>query len=126
MEMMTDIMNEPLWLQAWVGWMMVINTASLFFLSHREPRIVLAAWIGNLITMTTMYEYFGYTRILGLSHVIWWTPLIIFLLMRLPQIEKGKRVRTWILILIATNTASLIIDYIDVIRYILGERDIMM
>ncbi len=126
MGMMADIMTEPLWLQAWVGWMMLINTASIFFLSYREPRVVLGIWIGNIITMTAMYEYFGYTRILGLSHVIWWTPLVIFLVLRLPQIERGKRVRTWILVLIATNVVSLVVDYIDVARYLLGERDPMI
>jgi len=126
MDMMSDIMTEPLWLQAWVGWMMLINTASLFFLSYREPRVVLGVWIGNIITMTGMYEYFGYVRFLGLSHVIWWTPLVIFLVMRLSQIEKGKRVRTWILVLIATNVVSLVVDYIDVARYLLGEREPML
>lgn len=126
MGMMADIMTEPLWLQAWVGWMVVINSASVFFLRHLEPRVVLGMWIGNMITMAAMYEYFAYTRILGLSHVIWWTPLVIFLMLRLPRIEKGKRVRTWILILLVTNCASLIIDYIDVARYLLGERDPMV
>lgn len=77
--LMARLMAEPWWLQAWVGWMMLVNTASLFFLRHREARWVLAVWVGNVITMMALYEAVGYVRLLGLSHVLWWTPLLVYL-----------------------------------------------
>lgn len=118
--MMVKIMAEPLWLQAWVYWMMLINTAALVFLRHREARWVMVAWVCNVITMTLLYEMVGYVRLLGLSHVIWWTPLVLWLFTRREQFPNGA-VRNWLWIVLLTNTASLVIDYIDVVRYFMGD-----
>ncbi|MDX1496925.1 MAG: hypothetical protein R3352_05165 [Salinisphaeraceae bacterium] len=118
--MMVKIMAEPLWLQAWVYWMMIINTAAVFFLKHPQAKFVLGAWVGNVITMTILFEAVGYVRLLGLSHVIWWTPLVIYLFMGRNQFPPGK-VATWLWVLLITNSASLVIDYIDVVRYFMGD-----
>jgi hypothetical protein len=119
--MMLHVMQEPLWLQAWVGWMMLVNTASLLFLKQRAARWVLAAWIGNIITMSVLYEMAGYVRLLGLSHVIWWTPLAIYLWRQRVQFAVANAYGYWGRVLLATIVASLIIDYIDVIRYFMGD-----
>ena len=42
MDMMQDIMNQSMGLMVWVGWMMLINTASIGFVKHKEARIALA------------------------------------------------------------------------------------
>lgn len=118
--MLIKVMAEPLWLQAWVFWMMLLNTAALFFLKHREARVVLACWVGNVITMSLLYEWAGYVRLLGLSHVIWWTPLVLYLLARRAGFPAGA-VRSWLWVLLLTNSASLVIDYIDVARYFMGD-----
>lgn len=120
---MTKVMQEPLWLQAWVGWMMVLNTAALFFLRTSEARVVLGCWIANVITMTVFFELFGYVRLLGLSHVIWWTPLVIYLFSRRGSFPAGA-VGIWLWIVLVTNSASLVIDYIDVARYFMGDGDL--
>ncbi len=118
--MMLKVMQEPLWLQAWVGWMMLLNTAALLFLRTAEGRVVLACWIANIITMSVFYELFGYVRLLGLSHVIWWTPLVIYLFARRSHFPGGA-LGVWLWMLLLTNTTSLVIDYIDVFRYFMGD-----
>lgn len=118
--MMVKIMQEPLWLQAWVYWMMLLNTAALFFLKTTEGKMVLACWVANIITMSLFYEIFGYVRLLGLSHVIWWTPLVIYLFGRRGSFPVGVTA-TWLWVLLVTNSASLVIDYIDVVRYFIGD-----
>ena len=118
--MMVKIMAEPLWLQAWVYWMMLLNTAAIFFLKHKQAKVVLVLWVGNLITMTVLYELVGYVRLLGLSHVIWWTPLVIYLFSQRRSFPAGL-VATWLWIVLITNSASLILDYIDVARYFMGD-----
>ena len=120
LEFMGKILSEPLWLQAWVGWMMLINTAALLFWQHKQAKIVMAAWVGNLITMTVLFEIFGYVRLLGISHVIWWTPLVIYLFSYRRSFPTGT-VATWLWILMCTNMASLLIDYMDVARYFMGD-----
>ncbi|MCH7911234.1 MAG: hypothetical protein IIB38_16670 [Candidatus Hydrogenedentes bacterium] len=73
--------------------------------------------------MTLLAEQMGYTRILGLSHAIFWTPLVIYLFTRRKNFEWDTIYGKWLYILLVTNVASLVIDYIDIIRYIAGDRD---
>ena len=117
------ILQQPLWLQIWIGWMMLVNTAAIAFVAHREARIALGAWIGNGITMMALAEMAGFTRILGLSHVLWWTPLVIYLWLQRDRFDAKGAFTKWIYILLVTNVVSLLVDYIDVLRFILGERD---
>lgn len=69
-----------------------------------------------------LFELNGFNRLLGLSHVIWWTPLVLYLLRRLSGTEFSSPFGRWVRVLIATNGLSLVVDYIDVMRYILGDR----
>ena len=115
------IAQEPIWLQAWIYWMVVVNTASFLFLKQIEARWVLAAWIGNLIFMILLYENVGYVRLLGLSHVIFWTPLLVYLFRRRDKLSGATGV--WLRILMATLALSLVVDYVDVARYVMGDRE---
>lgn len=119
--MMARIMAEPAWLQAWVYWMMAVNTAAVAFLRHREARWVLGVWVGNVITMMVLYEWVGYVRLLGLSHVIWWTPLLVVLYRERARFAGGDAFGWWARLLMVTIAASLVIDYIDVVRYFMGD-----
>ena len=122
MTMFSEMMAQPLALQLWILWLVVINTASLLFLRHQEGRWVLFAWVANAITMTALFEWTGYTRLLGLSHVVWWTPLLVFLWVRRKATGDRGGFTAWIRVLFWTNLLSLVIDYTDVARYVLGER----
>lgn len=121
--MLEHILREPLWLQAWIFWLILVNSAALFFLRHREARWVLIAWALNVVTMETLVRTTGYNRFLGISHVVWWTPLLITLWRQRgwwPGVKTAAG--RWVRILVATNLASLVIDYVDVVRYLLGDR----
>ncbi|RME43076.1 MAG: hypothetical protein D6795_20015 [Deltaproteobacteria bacterium] len=116
------VFEQPVGLILWLFWLAAVNTLSLVFLRHREGRWVLAAWVGNILFMSCLYSIVGYTRLLGLSHVLFWTPLVVFLARRLTHLDPGSRFGRWIVVLLSTNTISLLIDYIDVVRYLLGDR----
>jgi len=116
------ILGLPLGWRLWVFWLMLVNTACVFFLTHRTSRIVGLTWIGNVFTMMIMYWSFGFVRLLGLSHVIWWTPLLVWLVPRVLKERPGGRYGVWLRLLIVSDLTSLVIDYIDVARYLLGER----
>ena len=49
--LMEGILSMLLGWQAWVFWMMIVNTAATFFLMHKEGRIWLAVWIPIGITV---------------------------------------------------------------------------
>lgn len=120
--MLPHILAEPLYLQVWVFWLVVINTACIFFLREVEARWVLVAWVGNIIFMTALFELNGYNRLLGLSHIVWWTPLVIYLHRRRRGISGDSLFEGWVRTLFVTNLISLVIDYVDVVRYLAGDR----
>lgn len=135
--MMQEIAQQPVWLQIWIYWLILVNTASIVFVGRRvEARWVLAAWIGNLAFMAYLYDTMGYVRLLGLSHVVLWTPLLVYLYRRhqnerqvreqdadepVPVAKETKGLariaRAWLFVLFFTNLTSLAVDYVDVARY---------
>lgn len=122
--MMSLIAQEPLWLKSWVFWMIFINSIAVFFaFTRNEAHWVLTAWLANLVTMPMLFDSVGYVRLLGLSHIIFWTPLVIYLWLRRREFSN-----TWtghyLWVVMATNGASLVIDYIDVARYLTGDGDL--
>jgi hypothetical protein len=115
------IAAEPFWLQAWIYWMVFLNSASVLFVSRAEGRWALLAWVANLVTMDQLFQVHGYARILGLSHVIFWSPLVVYLFRRRAGFGTGV-FGGWARWLLATNAVSLAIDYVDVARWALGDR----
>ncbi|MFP6584068.1 MAG: hypothetical protein VCD00_16130 [Candidatus Hydrogenedentota bacterium] len=125
---MDSVFNEgfqamPVGWQLWMYWMMAINTASIVFVkNHVAARAVFVVWILNAGCMMLAAEVVGFTRILGLVHVVFWTPLAIYLYKELNDSEASRAFLIWMRVLLLTIVASLILDYLDVIRYILGDR----
>lgn len=120
--LMAHIMNQTPLLVAWVTWLMVVNTASVLFVRRRvEARWVLAAWLVNFALMSGLFAAFGFTRILGLAHVVVWTPLLVYLWRRSPGAQGGGVFTSWIVALFVSNAISVSIDYVDVARYLLGD-----
>jgi hypothetical protein len=123
--LMGHILNQGLLLVAWVLWLVVVNSASIVFVrAHREARWVLAAWLVNFAVMSLLFERFGFVRLLGLAHVLVWTPLLVYLWRRLPDVRRnrgGGAFRAWLGALMVSNAISLVIDYVDVVRYLAGD-----
>jgi hypothetical protein len=72
--------------------------------------------------MTGIYYRLGFVRILGLGHVLW-IPMAIWLWTRLDQTPpRTSTFKYWMLIVIVMNTLSLVMDAVDVVRYIKGDR----
>ncbi len=119
-----DLTAAPQWVQIWVNFMGVVLLASILFVRTRvEARWTLVALALTFPFMMWLYSRFGYQRILGLAHVIFWTPLVIYFWRR----RAHWRVREtlggkWVLLAFSTMCVSLVMDYADVVRYLLGER----
>ena len=123
-DMMTLIAQEPWWLSSWVYWLIAINSLSLFFaFTRNEAHWVLTAWLGNLVMMPMLFDAVGYVRLLGLTHIVFWTPLVLYLWHQRSAFGNSWSGR-YLWVVLVTNTASLIIDYIDVVRYLLGDGDL--
>ncbi len=109
----------------WRLWLMLLVTANLvvplFFLGHLEAEVVLGAMVGSMILMTVLTAVSGFTRLLGLGHILW-IPLLLFLWTRLDQIPADDFFGVWVRVLMALNAMSLALDAADVFRYISGDR----
>ncbi len=116
------IATQPSWIQIWLLILSVTNLAAVIFaFFDRRAHWVLTAMLAVMIVMPEMFDRFGYTRILGLTHVIFWTPLVIYLW----RARQPDDLKTWVgrylYLVIIVNGISLIIDYIDVARFLLGD-----
>jgi hypothetical protein len=75
-----------------------------------------------MVTMQALFGLTGFNRLLGLSHVLWWTPLLVYLARQRPRLVAHTTFSRWVGILLATIALSLILDYLDVARYLFGDR----
>ncbi len=96
--------------------------APLFGLWQVEARVVLAVAILNGIIFVLLTARFGFTRILGLGHVLW-IPLILYLTTRLDVHAATSVHGIWIRVVILINSISLVFDTWNVIQYLGGKRE---
>ena len=110
----------------WRAWLLVLVSANLlaplFFLGRVEAQVVVAALLVSMVLMTILTGRFGFSRILGLGHIIAWVPLLAFLWSRLWDAPSSDTFGLWLRVVIALNTASLVIDAVDVARFLAGDR----
>ncbi len=117
------LMKAPIQVRLWLLLLITANLlVPIFFLYHLEAQVVVGAFLASGVLMTILTGLYGFTRLLGVGHVFW-IPLLFFLWTRLPQIPADNYFGIWIRALMLLNTVSLIIDSVDVIRYIAGDRE---
>ena len=110
----------------WQLWLAVLVAANLVvplvYVERLEAQVVLGTILASMTLMTLLTARFGFTRILGLGHILW-VPMLAFLLARLGDVPAGDAYGVWIRALIVLNSVSLVIDAVDVVRYLAGDRE---
>lgn len=127
MPMEEALAQLPGWISLWLNWMFlavfVVPVALFIWRSTRIPAAaLLAANIGSALGVTWLYGQMGYVKLLGLPHVVFWTPVAFYLWSVQGRAEVPAIARWIIRVALATIVVSLVFDYIDVARYVLGER----
>nr|WP_321511798.1 hypothetical protein [uncultured Hyphomonas sp.] len=120
-----DVARQPQWVQHWLDIMVIVlgGFSLVFSFVRVEARWVLAGFLLGAVTLLGLYSQIGYSRLLGLAHVIFWTPVLVYLLRRrahwrVKETLSGK----WIVLAVMILTVSLAFDYTDVIRWVFGAR----
>ena len=118
-------------IQIWFYWLGIAIVATPIILAFSKPTrrdalIVLLTNISVIVSMGWLFRQIGYVRLLGIVHIILWTPLFIHLFRRAKNGEMKLLFRLVIWLFVATLAVSLTFDYIDVGRYLLGERGSMI
>ena len=119
--MLELVAAEPFWIQVWIAWMVFVNAASVLFLARAEGRWVAAAGVANLATMLLLYRGSGDARSLGLAHLVWWTPLVVYLFRRRAGFGEGG-FGGWARLLVLTNATALVVYAVGALRFLLGDR----
>ena len=83
--------------------------------------VVVATFFAGFGLMVWITKGSGFTRLIGLGHVLW-IPLVIYVWSLLGTPEDGGLYGYWLRGLITINTVSLVVDAIDVARYLRGDR----
>jgi hypothetical protein len=109
----------------WRGWLMVLVAANLvvplFFIARPEALATIAAFFASMVLMLWLIRVQGYTRLLGLGH-IFWIPLIYYLVSNFDRVPPVDAFGLWMRAVAIMNILSLIVDSVDVARYLAGER----
>ena len=120
-----DLMaNSPDWVLIWLQVLVGVLALSVLFVPFRpEARAILVGTLMGIGMTIVIYAQFGFTRILGVGHILFWTPTLFYMLslQGTTSVEKTWFSR-WLWLAIAVMAVSLALDYSDLVRYLLGER----
>jgi hypothetical protein len=127
MTLQDAIAQQPAWLQYWLIWLtagsIALPAALLFW---RKTRIAgLAALLTGIASefgIFWLFDRLGYVKLLGLPHIVLWTPLAVYLVFLLRRAEIPAWPRWILMMVLATIVVSLAFDYLDTLRYLMGER----
>ena len=116
------MLKMPFHWQLWLLLLVSVNLiVPLFFIDRLEAQVVVGTLLASMMLMTLLTARYGFTRILGLGHILW-VPLLYFLWTRLGDVPADDVFGIWIRVVMTLNAISLVVDATDVIRYVRGER----
>lgn len=125
------IATLPTTVRYWIMWMNVTTLAALviFALNRATWSAALILLLTNVAMVTTMmwlYGQVGFVHLLGLPHLVFWTPLVAWFVVVLRRGGLPRHPLTAMVILTITLSISLVFDAVDVARWLLGERASML
>lgn len=114
--------HSPWPVKVWLVALAGSNMAAALFLPRIEAIVTLLALGASLLLMSVLTARSGFTRLLGLGHILW-LGLIPWLWHRGTVGSSPELFLLWLQAVIVLNTISVVIDVVDVMRYVRGERD---
>ena len=110
----------------WLHWMIIIVFLSIVFVwKHKAARWTLLSMVGVFPTAMLIYKLTGNINLVGISHLIFWIPLWLYLWQN--EVKKApcppKSIYgAWIMLLFATISVSLVFDVYDVLMVSMGQK----
>ena len=121
------IATQPAWIGLWLNILMlggfILPVILLFWAKTRWIAIgALVAGIASAFAVGAMYDMGGYTKLLGLPHVFFYTPVVYVFWQNIKHgdLSVWPRRIAWVVMIIIC--ISLVFDYTDVLRYWAGNR----
>ena len=120
----------PVWVQIWVGGILVPANAAAFFMVYTPTgkAAAIAAIFVILTNIPIMLYEGGMSRLMAMPHLVAWIPLSVFIIIRFISFPNSSNMQTpelvFAVLLLIINGISLVFDAIDTIRWCRGQRDI--
>jgi hypothetical protein len=120
------IAQQPLWVQYWlyilVFSILVLPLALLIWKQTWLAAVITiaAAFLAGL-GVSKLFDHMGYVKLLGLPHIILWTPLAWYLFRQIKRDDMPTWPRRIMIVVLGVFLVSLAFDYVDVVRYIVGK-----
>jgi hypothetical protein len=118
---------QPPWVGYWLYW---LTFGGLFLpltlLIWKQTRLAAALAVASVVAgalgVSWLYGHMGYVKLLGLPHILFWTPLAVYFYRLIRREDMPPWPRRIMIVVLSTILISLAFDYTDALRYLLGER----
>lgn len=129
------ILTEPMWLQLWLLLLIGTHLTAIVFVAGRgedgwrvrkESIAILISFFVAAMIMEWMYGNYGYVRLLGLAHIVAWTPVYVLVLIKRKDIGFSSAFGKYIHLYLLIAGLSLCVDVIDVVRFMLGDGELYL
>lgn len=109
-------------LELWFNILAAVNLASFLFAiwDVRARWMALSVVVLSLLVIA-LHARFGYTRILGLGHIVVWLPLFAYLWKTRRDFPHRRWTNRFIALFLLVNGISFALDSVDVLRYLAGD-----
>ena len=121
---------QPGWLLTWIYALVATNLAAVLFIFGRvdgkwkfrlEALAILLSFIAAGSFMEYLYGQYGYVRLLGIAHLVFWTPVYIWIWRRRAEhFPTTTLFGKYLIVYLVVDGISLVIDAIDVVRHFTG------
>lgn len=109
-----ELMRQPVWIPLWVFFLMLVNMATVAFWSEPLAKVIFITFMVSAALMMGLYARFGFSKILGLGHVLW-IPLLVCVIIQIPRADVGFR--NYLVVFSVFVAVSLAFDVTDVWQY---------
>lgn len=110
----------------WMYWMNLIFLASVFFIANNSgARYALLAMLIALPTAPIIYGLTGSIHLLGIAHILFWSPVAYYMVMqemRGLSFKVSSPYGIWVLLLTATILISLAFDFRNIYLVLAGQK----
>ena len=127
--------TQPSWLLAYLMVLVAANLGAMFFIAKKTPQgwrpryealAIVAAFLLAGEFMEYLYQQYGYVRLLGLAHIVFWTPVYAWIFTHRKDYAAYPYFSKFVPFYLVMAGISLTIDVIDLLRYALGETGSMI
>jgi hypothetical protein len=120
-------LSLPLWVKIWLFALNAVFLAAPAFLPWANSSVILIAYAacGPLLLAFAVFEG-GLSRIMGIGHLVPWVPLLGWLVYWLAVADTSLLTLLYVSLLTAMTSVCLALDIYDILRWLRGERDILL